>query len=1135
MGMKIPGVYVEIKGDMAQLKKDMTTARQYVTEQSTSMSNAINNALSGQQVKSKTNTLVKNLNSLNSASKLTSNSFKTLGVDLKDMQKVTGLADKQFASLQSRMLKNQAETAQQRALVGIAKSANLTKKEIKSLGTQFGLTKGQIKKVTTQLDKSKSSLQNTNKLFATMGRNIVAMGSVWLGAQGLGALKRVTDEYTVIDSKLKLVTDSSEEFTAVYERLYDISQKTGSSFALNAKTYTNLALALQDTNIPSSELLQVFEDINKSLVVAGASVQETQSFLLQFKQALGANRLAGDEFKGMMEANSYWAGKFAKALGTDINGLYEMKEAGELTTQKVLGAHKKMTEGIEKDWLGIEKTIERASYEWVNAWEDIIHDTNKSAEGTKNVATAISELATTAHENKKEIVSLFTGIIEVSGFAVKGIGEVVDAWKHLYNMSDAQAKGHSLDKIFGMSAGDLDSMLNATEKYAVKLSGLKGQIGGVRAEINKLYEKRDRTGLTENEEKTIDVYRRQIEQLESMVRITQERGKAEKETASAIDGALKEYFSDTDKRAEDEESVTASVAGESLKRIRIKTDERTQLLEMSKQDAEDRSKILDDEVAENLKAAQKITDVWEIQADDRYAVQSRGIDAMIAADIEANETRAAFVKEFTGIANAATGDIVSAFVAGEDTKVAVAGIASSYLEQYAVDAATKGLEPIFEAIGGQIGAWVGLGTAQTSTEGETWQEKLGTGAAYLGAAGAAIIGAKAIGNSMYAQGGWLGQNPGGGVVSGGPAGVDTVFGGYTDGGQTRNWINNGEYVIDAETAAHNMDLLEFMRGQKKQIKLADGGPVGDAHKTTSDINASIFDTFWMEVLSSGGNFYSSAIQAGTYGVGTLGGMMGGKELGKNMFADGGHVTDKKFGLGGWLTNPLGELTGGSISTSSLLNPAGDLLGNLFGDTIGTILAPGVNDISFSKLYELLRQMPEGKYIADSLDASLYPFVESVLTPGEWPNEKTAEASIKGALDSLADSVAEYASGFNILDSFETGTDYVPQTGPYMLHQGEKVVTAAENSKPETIEIHGDGAAAFLDKINAQDQSLLTNNNSSSGFESLAIAVLEKIYKAIEESGSTTVEINGKTLATVFDSYLVKKAKSGIPMGKRVYI
>lgn len=351
--MKIPGVYVEIKGDMAQLKKDMTQARQYVTEQSRGMSNAINNALSDNQVKRNVNGLVANLGTLSRASNASSSAFKSLGVDLKEMQRVTGITDKQFATLQARMLKTQAESVQERALRNIAKAANLTEKEVRQMGRQFGLSK-------TQIDRINKSTKEASRNFNAMGTAVKA-GLAYFSVTSLAhfgsELLNVADSYSVINSKLKLATGSTDDFNKVYDRLFDISQKTGSSFVDNATQFSNLSLAVKNTGVSSGELLQVFEDLNKSLVVAGATTAETSSFMGQFKQALGANRLAGDEFKSMLESNSYWAGKFAEALGTDIGGLYKMKEAGELTTKTVFEAHKRMTEGINSDWSAIEKTV----------------------------------------------------------------------------------------------------------------------------------------------------------------------------------------------------------------------------------------------------------------------------------------------------------------------------------------------------------------------------------------------------------------------------------------------------------------------------------------------------------------------------------------------------------------------------------------------------------------------------------------------------------------------------------------------------------------------------------------------------------------------------------------------------------
>ena len=427
---------------------------------------------------------------------------------------------------------------------------------------------------------------------------------------------------------------------------------------------------------------------------------------------------------------------------------------------------------------------------------------------------------------------------------------------------------------------------------------------------------------------------------------------------------------------------------------------------------------------------------------------------------------------YKAFATDASNAVVDVFAAGEDIKVTVGKLAVDTLMGFANQWASSSIDAILTRQGQEIGANVALGTAQTGTEGKTWQQKIATGAGYLAASAAAVFAGKAVGDNIFAEGGWLQSNPAGGMIRGGSGVADDIFLGFTDGGMTRNWGMGGEFVMNQEATAKYYPYLEAMNNKG----LAEGGPVGDAMATTQDINASIFDTFWSEVIKTKGNFYAAAAQAALYGGGTIAGMLGGKAVGGDVFkAEGGLIANRYFGFGGWFTDPIGEMTGGDISTG---DPLGDLLDPIVGDTISDLLFPDPSEIGFEALYEQLRKLPEYKFIADSLDASLYPFVRDVITPGVYPSGQTVEDSISGTLDSLAGSLEDYAVGGGILGSFEVGTDYVKETGPYMLHKGESVNTAEEtkaksgslsevNTTLKTIEklieqlgnmLEGDGAA-----------------------------------------------------------------------------
>ena len=425
---KIPGIYVAINGDFTALKADMKQARQFVTEQSHGMSNALNNALSPGQIQTNVKGLIESLNTLANSSKNTGASFKYIGADLGELRKVTGMTEEQFSKLQSRMLQTKAASAQENALRRIARQANLTEKETRQMGKQFGLSSSQIDRVTRSTNKASTSMSS----FGRVAKTALAFLSVSSALYAAKSVVGIADAYSLVSSKLQLVTKGTEEFNKVYAELFKISQDTGSSFESNASNYSNLALALKDTAISGDEILSMFATLNKSLVVAGAGTQEASSFMLQFKQALGSGRLAGQELNAVLESNSYFAGLLAKnitnsngTIGISIGQLKKYGEEGKLTTDVIMKAFPAMSAQIDSDFGRITKTIARATVELSNAFNDVIADTNKAAGMTDGIATSISKLARTITENKAVISDAFTGLISGATATIEGVSNVI--------------------------------------------------------------------------------------------------------------------------------------------------------------------------------------------------------------------------------------------------------------------------------------------------------------------------------------------------------------------------------------------------------------------------------------------------------------------------------------------------------------------------------------------------------------------------------------------------------------------------------------------------------------------------------------------------------------------------------------
>lgn len=506
------------------------------------------------------------------------------------------------------------------------------------------------------------------------------------------------------------------------------------------------------------------------------------------------------------------------------------------------------------------------------------------------------------------------------------------------------------------------------------------------------------------------------------------------------------------------------------------------------EDTGDKTKELDKETLASMAETKAENIAKRLQLDEGYVDSFVTLERIKNKESEKSaKERTVFEEEFADISKAATADIVSAFVSGEDTKVAVAGVASSYLEQYAIDSATKGLEPIFEAIGSQIGAWVALGTGQSgSNPNVDWKAKLGEMAGYLAGAGVAILGAKAVGKSAFAEGGWI-HNNGSGFITDGSWKEDDVFLGYTGshGNITANMAKGGEFVMDPETTAANYDILESMRMSKKRYKgFASGGPldnqdqpVSDPYEMAQGVNAAGFETFFVTWLESGkwDGWKQGIKNAAIYYSTVAASSVAGKELGPDIlstmgFAEGGQLSVKNHGFGDILdkiTDPFG-INDKIGDIKDKLDPVVDPVG-IGGD---------INQV-FSSIWlaDWLETWADGG-ARETIDRTIAPFFKDVLTPNAqiqpWGHiEEQIDQSFTEAAKRAVEAGMENFTGYNpgdgswnvpgildptgpfdlfhrggVIGSYETGTPPggVPYDGLYNLHKGEDVVSVPQKSR-----------------------------------------------------------------------------------------
>jgi tape measure domain-containing protein len=218
---------------------------------------------------------------------------------------------------------------------------------------------------------------------------VIALG----GAFSVREIARYSDTFKNLTGQLKLVTDGSEGLAEAQQALFDIAQRSRTSFESVATLYARLARSTSTLGYETSQLQRVTETLSKATVVSGASSQEASNALIQLSQGLASGALRGDEFRSVAEQLPVILQILERELGKTRAELRKMAEEGEITAQVVVDAVTRASDEIDDAYSKIPQTIGQALTVLDNAFLNYIGNSEAVASGTNSVALAITSLA----------------------------------------------------------------------------------------------------------------------------------------------------------------------------------------------------------------------------------------------------------------------------------------------------------------------------------------------------------------------------------------------------------------------------------------------------------------------------------------------------------------------------------------------------------------------------------------------------------------------------------------------------------------------------------------------------------------------------------------------------------------------
>jgi tape measure domain-containing protein len=153
-------------------------------------------------------------------------------------------------------------------------------------------------------------------------------------------LIQLTDTFTKMQNRLRTVVTGQQALNKATEELFQVAQRTRSSFEGTVELYARVGLAAKELGVTQQQLSNFTESLNQAIILSGASGQEAQAGLIQLSQGLASGALRGDELRSVLEQLPAVADVIAKELGVTRGQLRELGAEGKISADIVLDAFK---------------------------------------------------------------------------------------------------------------------------------------------------------------------------------------------------------------------------------------------------------------------------------------------------------------------------------------------------------------------------------------------------------------------------------------------------------------------------------------------------------------------------------------------------------------------------------------------------------------------------------------------------------------------------------------------------------------------------------------------------------------------------------------------------------------------------
>ena len=229
-------------------------------------------------------------------------------------------------------------------------------KRMDVLEKEVGQLNGKLPKATNNVRKfggaSKQASDGVRSLTRNMARLAAGAGLGLFAKSAFDAAANVEN----LQARTKILTTEFTQLAGIEQVAAASADRLKLSNSQVLASYIDLGNRLGEQGTSLNDIQQVYEGLNTVLVKNKSSTAEAASATLQLNQALGAGRLAGEEFRAVNEATPQVISEIAKVLGVARGEVKGLAADGLVSSQVVIQAltniNKKGAAQLEEGFTG---------------------------------------------------------------------------------------------------------------------------------------------------------------------------------------------------------------------------------------------------------------------------------------------------------------------------------------------------------------------------------------------------------------------------------------------------------------------------------------------------------------------------------------------------------------------------------------------------------------------------------------------------------------------------------------------------------------------------------------------------------------------------------------------------------------